>query len=349
MFKKKSVLIDGRVLKHGAISGVERYTIEIVDGLKAIMPDAIDVAVPSVKNGWQQHLWEHTSLYAKSSRYKLLFCPANVCPIIKPKGVKFITTIHDLSFLDYPDSFSLSYRLYYNLLTERVLKLSDAVITVSNFEKNELIRRYPLIKEKIYVIYSGVSKEFLNCSVNHKKEDYILYVGNLSKIKNFHGLVKAFNIVYKDIGKRLIVVGVKPKIMKLDDSVEKILADIPDEYIEFRGQINDIDTLKELYKNASVFLFPSLYESFGFPALEAMACGTPVIASNRAAMPEICKDAALYVDPLNIDDICDKISILNSKTDLRTGLIEKGKARAKLFSWNKTVNKHIRLFEQLLT
>lgn len=348
MFKKKPILIDGRVLKHSAISGVERYTIEIVDGLKAIMADDIDIAVPSVKNSWQQHLWEHTSLYAKSRRYKLLFCPANVCPIVKPKGVKFVTTIHDLSFFDYPDSFSLSYRLYYNLLAERVLKLSDAVITVSNFEKDELIKKYPLIKEKIYVIYSGVSKEFLNCSVNYKKKDYILYVGNLSKRKNFHGLIKAFSKIYKEIGKKLIVVGVKPKIMRLDDSVEKILADIPDEYIEFRGQINDINTLKELYKNTSTFLFPSLYESFGFPALEAMACGAPVIASNKAAMPEICKDAALYVDPLNIDDICDKISMLNSKTDLRTGLIEKGKARAKLFSWNRTVREHEGLVQKFI-
>jgi len=345
---KKPILIDGRALKHGAISGVERYTIEIANGLKSLMTNEIDIAMPSFANRCLQHLWEHSVLPKKAEKYRLLFCPANICPIVKPKGIKFVTTIHDLSFLDYPDSFSLPYKLYYNLFTERVLRLSDVIITVSNFEKNELIKRYPLIKEKIYVIYSGINKEFLDCNINYTKKDYILYVGNLSTRKGFHGLVKAFGRVYKDISKRLVVVGVKPKIMKLDSSVGKILEDIPNEYIEFKGQINDIVTLKKLYKNASAFLFPSLYESFGFPPLEAMACGCPVIASNRSAIPEICKDAALYIDPLNIDDFCDKLIYLNDNVAIRDNLIRKGVKRAKLFLWKKSVDKHAKLLRKLL-
>ncbi len=341
------ILIDGRALKHGAISGVERYAIEITNGLKSAM-DKIDTAIPTSNNRWKQHIWEHTILPGRARKYKLLFCPANLCPMVKPKNVKFITTIHDLSFLNYPRSFSFSYRFYYKLVTERVLKLSDAIITVSNFEKNELIKQYPIIKNKIYTIYSGINEEFLNCNIDYEKDDYILYVGNLSERKNFHGLVKAFSMVYKEIGKKLIVIGTKPRIMKLNTAVKAILTNIPDRYIEFKGQVNDVGTLKRYYRKASAFVFPSFYESFGFPALEAMACGAPVIASNSSAMPEICGNAALYINPLNVDDICDKITHLNNNTDLRNNIIKKGKARSNLFSWNKTVDEHKKLIYRFL-
>ena len=134
------------------------------------MPNKIDVFTPKSSNRYMQHIWEHTILPSKASHYKVIFCPANICPAYKPKGTRFVITIHDLSFLYYPESFSKSYRMYYKAITPRVLKLSDTIITVSNYEKSMISLLYPLIKQKINVIYSGVDDVFFK-DREVKKED----------------------------------------------------------------------------------------------------------------------------------------------------------------------------------
>ncbi len=342
------VLIDGRVLKHKAVTGVERYSIEVINGLKKLAPDDIDIVFPQSNNRYLQHIWEHTILPKRASDYKVLFCPANMCPIFKPKGVKFITTIHDISFIDYPQSFSLAYRMYYTMLTKNILKISDFLITVSHFSKNRIIEQYPFTKDKISVIYSGINDLFFQRDDIHGDGDFILYVGNLNKIKNFLGVLRAFSKIYKKINKKMIVVGMKPNTMRLDSEIKNVIGSIPKGFIEFKGQINDVKILKSFYKRAFVFLFPSFHESFGFPPLEAMASGCPVIVSNRGALPEICGSAALYVDPLNIDDVCDKIVMVEKNDELRLKLIEKGKERSKKFSWQESSAKHMLLIKEFL-
>ncbi len=311
------------------------------------MPNKAEVFLPQSSNRYIQHLWEHTILPSKASKYKVLFCPANICPTYKPKNTKFVTTIHDLSFLYYPESFSKSYRVYYKAVTPRILDLSDIIITVSNYEKNMISLLYPLIKQKINVIYSGVDEVFFE-DKEVKKGDYILYVGNLSERKNFAGLLKAFGRIYKEIDKKLVVVGMKPDIMRLGKNIKNILENIPKDYIEFKGQINDKRVLSSIYSKALAFVFPSFYESFGFPPLEAMASGAPVIVSSRGALPEICGDAAIYVDPSKSDSIAEGIVKVVKNKNLRHSLIEKGKERAKVFRWSKSIEKHKELLEELL-
>ena len=342
------VLIDGRVLKHKYISGVERYAIEISSGLKEETNLKIDIATPSSNNRWAQHIWEHFVLSKMAKQSKVLFCPANMCPLIKPEGVRFITTVHDISFIDYPDSFDFSYRLYHKLSMKRILKNSDVIITVSNFSKKRILEQYPFLDNKIEVIYSGISSSFLSCDVVYDKKNYILYVGNLSRIKNFKGLAEAFEKVYKHINKKLIVIGINRSVMRFDKNIDDVVSKIPKDYIEFRGQVNNIDELVKLYKNASVFVFPSLHESFGFPVLEAMACGCPVVASNRGALPEICSDAALYVDPEDTKDIINKLLLINKDENVRNKCIKKGKERAKMFLWKTSIEKHRHLMLDLL-
>lgn len=342
------VLIDGRVLKHKAITGVERYSVEVINGLKKIAPNDMDIVFPQSNNRYLQHIWEHTVLPKKASNYKVLFSPANMCPAIKPKDVKFITTVHDISFIDHPHSFSFMYRLYYKTLTEKILRNSDFIITVSHFSKNRIIEQYPFTKNKISVIYSGINDVFFQDDGIRRDGDFILYVGNLNKIKNFIGVLRAFSKIYKKINKKLIVIGMKTETMRLDSDIENIIGSIPKGLVEFKGQINDVEILKSFYRRAFVFLFPSFYESFGFPPLEAMASGCPVVVSNRGALPEICGDAALYADPLNVDDICDKIIEVEKSEDLRLKLIEKGKERSKKFSWQKSAAKHMLLIKGFL-
>ncbi len=344
---KNKILIDGRVLKHGAITGVERYAIEITRGLKKSLKEKVDISEPSAHNSYIQHLWEHALLPKIASHYRVLFSPANICPIYKPKDTIYITTVHDLSFAYYPQSFSMSYRLYYSALTPRVLNLSDVIITVSRFERDMISLKYPLIKSKINVIYSGIDDVFFREGIA-KKGDYILYVGNLSKRKNFEGLLEAFKNIYKEIDKKLVVVGMKPEIMRLSKRVEELIKTIPDEFLEFKGQINDKQKLADIYRKALAFVFPSFYESFGFPPLEAMASGTPVIVSGRAALPEICSDAAVYVDPENADSIAEAIVKVVKDKALQLYLIEKGKKRAQKFLWSNSIEKHRELLEAFL-
>ncbi len=339
---KKSILLDGRVLRHGNISGVERYTMELRKRISC------DVAMPPCENRYCQHLWEHLLLPMSARRYGLLFSPANMCPAFKPHGVRYVTTIHDVSFLNYPDSFSVAYRNYYRAMLGRIICNSDAIITVSFFEKRELEARFKSVEGKVHVIYNGVGEEFLNYDRAARKGEYILYAGTLSRRKNIEGLMRAFSMVYKQLGVKLVVVGSTPEIMKTKREFRKLVENIPSEYIEFKGHINDSRELARLYGEALFFVFPSLYESFGLPALEAMACGCAVIASNTAALPEICGEACLYVNPFDAGDIARKMVALYRNESLRRALEDAGRRRAKDFSWEKSAKNHIKLFGSLI-
>ena len=333
------------MLKHSAITGVERYTIEL---LKAFDKAGFqyDIAFPQFHNRYLQHLWEHTALVSKAKHYDILFCPANIAPLLKPHKTKIITTIHDLSFIYFPDSFSKAFRSYYNFIIPKVLKISDAVIAVSNNEKEQIIKKYPFAADKIYAVQSGIGEEFLNCKIALEKKDYILYVGSLNRRKNFFGLIKAFYRIMNKISYRLVIVGGAYNIFKKDSGIKKILGKIPKNRITFKGYVNSKEELMDLYRRAYLFVFPSFYEGFGFPVLEAMACGVPVITSNTSCLPEICGDAAYYVDPYYTDSISEGIIKMLSDRNLREKLIGLGIARARLFSWEKSAENYLKIFEE---
>ena len=340
------LLIEGRVLKHRYTTGVERYAKEL---LRAFDKSGLryDLALPfGSNNKYFQHLWEHIYLPLKSTHYDILFCPANIAPLIKPKALKLVVTIHDLSYMHFPNAYSFAFRKYYRFIVPRLLNLADTVITVSHSEKEVLIKHFPFLKNKIYTIYLGIKGEFLNCPLMHEKEKFILYVGSLSKRKNLMGLIKAFKILINKIPHKLVIVGIKGDSFK-EIEIPKILKDIPSQRLIFMGQIED-ERLIELYRRSSLFVFPSLYEGFGLPPLEAMACGCPVVVSNVSALPEICGDAAYYINPYNIDSIAEGIYKVLDDKDLREELIKKGLERAKIFSWDKSAREHLEVFEETL-
>ncbi len=306
----------------------------------------VEVIKPPFKSRYFQHLWEQLYVPHVAKNYKVLFCPANISPVFKPSNVKVVTTIHDLSFLYFPESFSFLYRNFYKKLTPLVLKRSDVIITVSNFEKQKILSIYPEVSNKLVVIYSGINESFFAPSSSESRE-YLLYVGNLIYRKNFHGIIVAFSRVYKEINRKLVIVGITPKTMKMHKKTIQYLNLIPPEFIEFKGQINDIDVLKKIYDGAFMFLFPSFYESFGFPAIEAMARGCPVIASKNTALEEICYKGALYVDPYDIDDLCDKMIKIDRDKILREKLIKEGTKRALTFRWSEAALKYKKIFDEM--
>ncbi len=336
-------LVDGRVLGHTAYSGVENYA----EHLFRKIGTAANIAAPAFENRYMQQLWEHTLLPWKARKYDLLFCPANIAPIRIPRQTKLVLTLHDVAFVTQPHSVSSAFASYYRFLVPRNINRADRIITISEASRDEIIRYYPKAKEKISVIPLGVSSIYRpQASVEKKKQ--ILYVGSVNERKNVAGVIEAFETLPEDFGCRLVLIGNYFGNFQLSERTLSTLRRAEkNPLITFRTGIDD-EALMYEYNRSECLLFPSRYEGFGLPPLEAMACGTPVITSNVSSMPEVCGDAALYCDPYDINDIKNKIELLLGDETLREALRQKGLERAKLFTWEKAAAAHMQVFEEVL-
>ncbi len=284
-----------------------------------------------------------------SSSYDLYWQP-NLIPLEAIKAKKTITTVHDFSFMLYPD-FHPKERIQY--IQKNFIKniyTSDMIITGSNYTKEEIIQRLDFPKEKIKVIYHGVDhnvfKVYKDVQLSFEiPQKFILSVGSVEPRKNLLNAFKAYNALDEKIKKeyKLVFVGFKgwnnQEIMKLIDEEKQ--------NIHYLGYISDIE-LAKVYNRASLFLFPSLYEGFGLPVLEAMACATPVVCSDSSSLPEVGGDAVVYCDADNYTDMSKQIQKVLEDENLQKTMIQKGLKRAKLFSWKKSADAHRKLFTLLL-
>jgi glycosyltransferase involved in cell wall biosynthesis len=280
------------------------------------------------------------------------------CTYIGPftTQIPLVVTVHDVTFNRYPEYFSLRDRLLFSTLFRLTMRKADKIITVSEHSKKEISHYYPKTKNKIDVTLEAASSEF---SINKKNLDkqfltqykihgkYILSVGNLQPRKNLIRLIQAFariNHTYDHELKLVIVGKAKWQSSKIYSIVNSL--NIRDDVI-FTGYVSNQDLLN-LYKYASVFVYPSFYEGFGLPILEAMACGTPVIASKTSSMPEVAGTAAIFIDPYNEDQLAEAIIQVLSDPILQAVLSTSGIERASKFSWNKTARETIEIYKQLL-
>ncbi len=336
------IVFDYRILTHKIYTGVENYSKHILERLKDKAD--LNIAKPQTTNKYLAHIWTHLVLPFKKG--KVLFCPANIAPIFVPKSKKLVVTIHDVAFLTYPKSFSSFFRFYYKTVMPTIIQRADKIITISNYSKEEIKNYYPKSRGKTEVIYLGLDENF-KILENIKKKNQILYVGSLNKRKNFIGVLKAFELLnLQDY--RLLIVGNFSTNFAIDDDSKKILEKTKQNpNIEFKSNINN-DELIQIYNESKLFLFPSYYEGFGLPILEAMACGTPVICSNNSSLPEVGGDAVIYCDAYDVNDIKDKIEQVLKDDKLQQEMIKKGLKRASEFSWEKSANEHLALFRKLL-
>lgn len=338
------ILIDGRVLAHDHTSGVQRHAQEISKALQDA--DSIIVtAIPKYKNRYYQQIWEHTLLPFYARKYDILYCPSNIAPLFLPKKTKLILTLHDLAFLDFPKQYSSVFQKYYAFLVPENIQRADYILTISDFSKTRIIKEYPWVKNKISVIHHGISSHF--SPSDQKKSNYVLYVGTMNSIKNFQVLLEIFlTPEFKNMNLKMILPNAST--FSEDEHINTLIQNT-----KASTNINIIDQvsqeeLKRYYQNAKLFVFPSFHESFGFPPLEAMACGTPVIVSNVTALPEICGDAALYIDPHSKEDIAKKIQLLFSDASLQKEYIAKGLTHVKMYTWEKTAKEHLKIFKKVL-
>jgi glycosyltransferase involved in cell wall biosynthesis len=295
----------------------------------------------------------------KIPKCDLLFSPFYNVPVFPVKAKKRIVIIHDVYHLAYNDHLKFLQRIYSRVMMYYAAHLSDHIITISMFSKSEILKYQKIDEAKISIIYFGFnfedySKIALNYDRVKNKYDlpgkYILFVSNIKPHKNLYNLLMALEIILeKEVELKLLVVGEYSKLITSDTKSFKLLNENPllrDNTI-FTGYIEK-EELVLLYKNAAAFIFPSHYEGFGIPPLEAMACGCPVVASNAASIPESCGDAALYINPEDISDIAKKIMTIILNEDVAGKLVLKGKENIKRFS-NEVFEKKLNsLLESIL-
>jgi glycosyltransferase involved in cell wall biosynthesis len=271
---------------------------------------------------------------------------------------KFVVTIHDLTLLLFPETAretSFLKRKAFIYVMKDACKKSQIIITDSENTKKDIVKKLKVTNKKIQNIYLAADDKMLKKTSEKVIEDIktknqigdkpvILYVGQMRPHKNIPSLIEAFDILKKEIDAKLVIIG-KPdkkhqRFFKTIDNSRNIRD------IVMPGFVSN-EELSAWYKIATVFCFPSLYEGFGLPGLEAMQAGTPVVSSDTSSLPEIYRDAAIYFDPCNTKDIADKIKeVINNKI-IRDDLIKKGKIVSKYYSWKKTAEETLSIYKQI--
>jgi glycosyltransferase involved in cell wall biosynthesis len=377
----KTILFDGRFLSLSN-AGLGRYSAELIKSLilknnkeefryiLLVMPGTkFD---ESLKEAIAKHQSEveviefdakHYSLSEQTKLRKLLneINPdlvhfTNLNHPVFYKG-KFVVTIHDLTLFQYSERAGLTKKLAYNFVINKAAQNSKKIFTVSEFAKKELIKKFNLPVNKVAVTYNGIDatfKKITNPTTLQKTEKYgllkpyYLYVGQWRSHKNLLALVEAFSrLVKKGLrGKvELVFAGkIDKRYPQLEALVKKLnLASD----VRFTGFVEDKD-LPTIYNNALAFVFPSFSEGFGLPALEAQACGTPVISSDSTSLPEVLGDGAVYFDPDNINELEKRMIEVLQDEKLREKLIGKGLENAKKFTWDQTAEKTLEVYRELL-
>lgn len=269
------------------------------------------------------------------------------------KDVKHILTVHDLSFEHFANCYCLKRRLWHKIISpKKQCETADLILTPSYNTKNDIIETYKINKNKISVIYPGLSTIFLD---NQKKsveeiklkynlpDKFILFLGTIEPRKNLIGLINAFEKTnLKNRNYELVIAGSggwrNNKVKQLIENTDNV---------RYIGYIEAEDK-PALYKLASVFAYPSLYEGFGFPVLEAMAMGIPVLTSNRSSLPEVVGSCAYLVNPNNILEIAEGLSKLAEDKELNNYFVHKGKQRTEKFGWEKTAAEFVELIKNNL-
>jgi len=282
--------------------------------------------------------WE---MLKKRKKLDRLFVSAHVIPLIHPKNT--VVTIHDIGFERFPEIYPWYDIVYHKWAIRFAKHAASKIITISEFSKSELIDVFKIKPEKIKVIYNGYDKEKYKLyekqeideikSKYNLKDPYLIFIGRLEEKKKTPFLIECFAEFKKQFPQyKLVLIGRQGHgFEKVKDNIEKY--SLKNEVI-FPGWIQTND-LTRILAGAQAMVFPSLYEGFGIPVIEAMACGVPVACSKTTSLPEVCGQAAVLFDPKNKEQIIESMKKIVSDQDLRQNLIEKGLENVKRFSWEK--------------
>ncbi len=356
------VLIDVRLLGKGGMSGIEEYTKKLVSHLLEIDAENDYLLFYS---GWRKgplpQAWlgrPNVKIIGWKYPNRLPLPPIELLVktdiIFSPHinflrhGVKTprVLTIHDLSFIHHPYFFSKKHRLWHWLQNCRQQAEKAAVIiTDSEFTKRDIIETLQAPQDKIRVVYPGVSLRQNSPDTNLRPtpEPYILYLGTIEPRKNVLAIIKAFNLLRVSLPISLVLAGRFGWLYK--DVLAARNKSPWRQDIIFTGPVSE-EQKTQFYKNASAFVFPSFFEGFGLPPLEAQLCGCPVIAGERTSLPEILGPSALFADPWRVNDLASQIKKILTDNQLKNKLVAAGYENVKRFSWEKTAREVLDIFKR---
>jgi glycosyltransferase involved in cell wall biosynthesis len=357
------VFINGRYLTQ-AVTGVQRFALSIVGALDELA-DRGDRAVggrsftllcppgtpagPRLRHVEQRHvgkrrghLWEQLDL-PRASRGGVLLSLGMTGPVAKRRQ---LVAIHDASAFAVPQAFAPGFRRWYRTLLPVLGRTALRVLTVSRFSSGELQRYAGIPMEKMRVVPNApghILQVKADAGIFERAgigdHPYVLAVGNRSPHKNIDLVYQAMGLL-GDTPCALVHAGdARPRIFGAVDVA-------PPERVILAGYVSD-EELRALYERAECFIFPSIYEGFGVPPLEAMACGCPVIASNAASMPEVCGDAALYFDPRDAAALAARIAEMAASAELRREYARRGVERARRFTWEESAREVLRVLDEV--
>lgn len=306
---------------------------------------------------WKATVWLYTSAAKKiaSDKIDLFWSPSHLIVSLPNQTINLLT-VHDLNWHWCPETMLTKWVILGKLICDRLIKKADHIIVGAQFTAKYLQEKLNIPPNRISVIYYAAGEQYYPhdkqesakyiASKYATSERYILAVGTVEPRKNIESLLKAYALLKKqsNFNCHLLIAGMRgwknSKIFNTHYTLNLM------EQVKFLGYVPDED-MPKLYSGAMAFVFPSLYEGFGIPLLEAMACGTPVVVSNTSTMPEVVGNAGIYIDPYNIENIAQGIYSIVSNKSVRQKLISIGFQRVKQFTWRKTAESTLKVFEKI--
>jgi glycosyltransferase involved in cell wall biosynthesis len=329
------ILVNARSLT-ASLTGVQRYTDELCKRLDGRI-ERVSPGRPL--HGPMGHLWEQLFL-PKLAAGRVLWSPANAGPVCLERQV---VTFHDIAVLDHPEWFGKRFAAWYRWLVPRLARRVKRIVAVSEFTKNRLVQSLGVDASKIAVIPNGVDERFrqanrvefreVSCGLALPPSPYVLSVGSLEPRKNVARLLEAWSRCVDQVPSTvwLVISGIKGPSQVFRNTPTMSLP----RRVHLTGFVPETE-LPSLYRGALTLVYPSVYEGFGLPALEAMASGVPPIVGDNTSLPEIVCDAGIRVDPYNVNAIADAIIRMVNDVDLREEFRLRSIARSRLFDWNTT-------------
>ena len=359
------IAIDARMIRPGSMHGIARYVYQLLKGLvtKGVSHSfyvLINKGSPLEQVQWPEHirlitlksqwisLWEQKEIPMVLRKVKadLFHAPSFVAPMFVP--CKMIMTIHDLNHMVLPQFYTFFHQFYYQVIVRNSIKKSQYILTVSNFSKKEIVRTLGLSAEKIFVTYNGVSslyqpvldEQYIQYvrDIYGLPEKFILCVSNNKPHKNVHQLVRAY--CYSDVKVPLVLA------CPVDRSLISIAENYGKKHLIYFSKFIEEQHLPAFYSMTDLFVYPSTYEGFGLPPLEALSCGTPVVVARSSSLPEVVGKHAIFANPYDFKAIADALELGIKDQGLRGQLRAEGLAHARKFSWDKMTEQTLGVYEQ---
>lgn len=361
------IAIDARMIKPGTMHGIARYVYHLLVGLRVLGGEhriyvLINPDSPLELEQWPDHIELVTAMSEWISFHELVEIPRLLSKLkvnlfhspsfVAPLGVpcRMIMTIHDLNHVVLRQFYTPFHQFYYQVLVRGSVKRSQYVLTVSHFSKQEIIRTLNLAPDKIFVTYNGVSEHYRPVTDPERlayvrdlygfSDRFILCVSNNKPHKNVHQLVRAY--CYADIDIPLVLAS------PFDANLIKIAENYGKKHLIYFSKFISEEHLPAVYSMTDLFVYPSTYEGFGLPPLEALACGAPVVVAKSSSLPEVVGDNAIFANPHDFRDIAHCLESGIRDQNLRSRLVENGLRHARKFSWESMTRKTLGVYERCM-